>query len=179
MVEEKPLGMRSYNVQSRDKTGQFLGYLWNRGTDDKGHRSQIKFNCPPQVVEIVDELVAMKKFPFATRSSLFRYLAYSNESLEDLVTQSQEPRAITLWGQVRNIERLLSEQIEQAKFSENISTLRSVLTMVNDDPSYASERVREVYGEAKKIPDHYWRAKYTKMIETEFGHYLRKDNATK
>jgi len=172
-MDKRPLGGRSSNIFSRGKDGQFLGYPWDQGVDEKGHRGQVKFNCPPQVVQIADELVATKKFPFSTRAALFRYLAYSNESLEDLVTQSNEPRAITLWGQVRNIERLLTEQMEQAQFSECVSGLRSVLTMVSDNPSYASDRVREVHEEAKKIPDGYWREKYTRAIEAEFGHYLR------
>ena len=172
-MNKRKLSEHFSHDQPRAKTGQFLGYSSDQGVDEKGHPGQVKFNCPPQVVQVAEELVASRKFPFATRSALFRYLAYSNESLEDLVAQSCEPRAITLWGQVRSIERLLAEQMEQAKFNENVSSLRLVLTMVSDDPHYASERVKEVYEEAKKIPDDYWRKKYTKTIETEFGYYLR------
>ena len=173
MANEKLFGEHSSDGQPRSKIGQFLGYAWNQGVDEKGHRGQVKFNCPPQIMQVADELIATGRFPFTTRSALFRYLAYSNESLEDLVVQSNEPRAITLWGQVRSIERLMAEQMEQARFSENISGLRVVLTMVSDDLSYASERVREVYKEAKQIPDEYWRKKYTTAIKTEFGHYLK------
>ena len=174
MANEKSSdGYHSSKNQERDmSTGKFLGYSYAQGTDDKGHRRPIKAYFPPQVPEIMENLVASQKLPFRSSSHMLRHLVYSNDSLEDLVAEADKPYITTLWGQVRSIERIVREEEAQAGFEEHIQRLRVIISRVRDDPAYAADKVREVYEEAKQVPNDHWRSVYMKGIEMEFGHYL-------
>lgn len=165
-------GFHSSDLYSRSEGGKFLGYSYTQGTDEKGHRSPLKAYFPPQVPEIVENLVASRKLPFRSSSHLIRHLVYSNDSLEDLVKEADEPSTTTLWGQVRSIERIIREEEAQAVFESHIQRFRVNLSRIRDDPSYAAEKVKELYEEAKQIPNDHWRSVYVKGIEVEFGHYL-------
>jgi len=171
-----PEGFHSSKLQGRDSSsGKFLGYSYSQGADDKGHRHPLKVYFPPQVVEIMEELVASQRLPFRSSSHMMRHLVYSNDSLEDIINEANKPSITTLWGQVRNLERIIREEEAQAGFESHIQRLRAILSKVRDDPGYASEKIREVYEEAKQIPNDHWRSVYVKGIEMEFGYYLGRE----
>jgi len=168
-------GFHSSQLQGRD-SGKFLGYSYSKGTDERGHRRAIKVYFPPQVPEIIEDLVATQKLPFRSSSHMIRHLVYSNDSLGDLVEEVDKPSVTTLWGQVRNIERIIHEEEIQTVFESQIQGFRGILAKIRDDPAYATEKVKEIYEEAKLIPNDHWRSVYVKGIEMEFGHYLGKGN---
>jgi len=169
--KKSPEGFHSSQLQGR-ASGKFLGYSYSQGTDDKGHRRPLKVYFPPQVPEIMEDLVASQKLPFRSSSHMIRHLVYSSDSLEDLVKEADKPSITTLWGQVRNVEKIIHEEEAQAVFESHIQRLRVILSKVRDDPVYTAEKVKEIYEEAKQIPNDHWRSVYVKGIEVEFGHYL-------
>lgn len=169
-------GNHSSQLQDRGFDGQFRGYHFARATDDKGHRSEepLKTHVPPEVAEVVGELVASRQFPFSSISKLVRYLMYSNDSLEDLVLQLDKPKVKTLWTQVMAMDKILDHEESHTNFQRAVDRLGGVVSSVRDNPAKISEVVVEVYNQAKDIPDNYWRNKYLKEIEQLYGNYLPK-----
>lgn len=140
-------------------------------TDTKGHSCRQYFSCSPATERMVLEIVQSKKLPFKSKGDLFRWtLIYGLRYLKD-----ECPETTTVWGQVEAILSIMVDDEFQRDFTfvfqkmdMNIST-----HIQSGDMGEAVRLIKTVRQHIEKMPDGFWKTKYLKQLEVQYGETLK------
>ena len=137
-------------------------------SDQKGHSVRKSVRISPQLDMQIDLILGSRKFPYRTEGELLRHAVMKHcrwlLSMQDDI-QSLMPQIETMMEMVRMEE-------EQRQFSEVVEKIVKEATSLAAEGHVRKARslVDKAMTQAGKIPDRYWREKYSREITTKLGH---------
>lgn len=171
MADPKTISLVPVDVPA-DDDDEFKGEQWiYPASNDKGEGMPIGLRIPLNQYRLISEYIAQRRFPYGDKSDLIRHaIAHHLDRLALCRNHGQE----SLHAQVAVINRLIQEQEKNREFIETIANLERFvqLAMQSDDREAASEMVRLVKEQVRKITSPFWRKRYEREIQRRVGFML-------
>jgi len=143
-------------------------------TDKKGHHATLsKVAIPPEMDEMMNQLLTRPKFPYRTRADIVRDALYHRLSWlcehDDLGFGDQ-----LKW--VKAIDEILSEEESRLDYETQMDRLGKVLAGISDSPERCQEVVQSILNEIYSMPSGYWKQRYLTFIKNRYGHLIKSWN---
>lgn len=140
-------------------------------SDTKGHSARQWFRCIPAMARQIEQVIQARQFPYRTkgdilRHALHRHMKWLNE-LDPFPTVS---------GQVDAMLELMRDEEMNKDFTLVFSKLEDrIKCYLNEGEEQESARlVLTIQSYIRDMPDGFWKEKYKKKIETQYGRLIGK-----
>lgn len=147
-------------IPARDTKGESVR-MWNR--IQPGHDRAISI------------IVNSKKFPFKTPGDIVRWCLHTGlKTLEKM-----EPDIPSVTQQVEIMLSVLRDEEFHQEFQQFLSHATHVVNrhVAEGADGEARRLVARLKSDIEKMPDGHWKTRYTKTVQTQFGHILANKSA--
>jgi len=140
-------------------------------TDDKGHGVRDWVRVPPSLHQEMENVISSKAFPYRNRGELMRHAIFRH--LKWLAAISPTP-ITSVMAETEAIMEMCRFEDFHANFHETVSKLvETVNRLVSQGDAPAARRlVLKVNEHVKKMSSPYWRNKFEKVMQTNFGYLI-------
>ncbi len=154
------------SLNQPDGPDKFLFY----STDQKGHHATLpKVAIPPEMDQLLNEIMASGNFPYRTKLDIMRDALY--QRLVWLVDNQQMGHG-DLLKRIRAMDSILCQEEASAKYLEQMQALDRVMGKISDNLDYQRQIVNSFFAEVQQMADSYWKSRYVKHLEERYGHLL-------
>jgi len=137
-------------------------------TDKKGHRVDIRAAIPPEIDQILNQIIARPHYPYRTKADIIRDSLYHRVKW---LCENVDGGYGQMLRCVKAIDDILSEEKLRQDFDKQLRQLRSTLGNT-DDPERMKLLVNGVAKQVYEMAEGYWKERYLKTLKNEFGYLL-------
>ena len=141
------------------------------GSDTKGHASRVYFRCQPGHSHQIDMLVQSKQFPYRTKGDLLRHSLVRHLRWLEGLGQWRVPSVL---AEVDAIIELIRDDEFAQEFSAVFDKLGERISnhLGQGSAGEARRLLLSITKHVERMPEGYWRDRYTKEIEQRYGHIV-------
>lgn len=139
-------------------------------TDNRGHSAPIQARCNPSYVRRIDKVLRSNKFPYLTKSDVFRHaLDRHLKWLEEI-----EPDLELDLKSIDLVNDMIREKQEQLKFTESLDTLQETVAGYERKGAWkdAREFIRKILKKVDEMEDEYLPRWFKQEVLKRFGYLL-------
>ncbi len=138
--------------------------------DAQGHAERLQCRVLPGYKAQIQTIVQSRVFPYRSEGDLFRHAVVKHLHWLESIGPVQ-----SIIGQVDAMMDLLRQEEYAAEIEDLFEVLQSVVSRYtgSDDQGQARRVILDFKKNIVKMPEGFWRDRYLKKLETDFGWILR------
>ena len=158
-----------------DDPEQFIFHATDKKGKNKIHATLNKIAVPPEIAQILNEIITKGKFPYRTVGDIQRDALYHR--IWWLINNWDGGYGDML-QRVRSIDAILLQEEARLDFERHIQQLGDIVNAVRDSPEHQKRIINSVAEEVYSMPDGYWKDRYVSQLKSSFGKFLEEWDAS-
>ena len=137
-------------------------------TDRRGHCVSLRIAIPPEMDEMMNQILTRPKFPYRTKADIVRDALYHRLSWlcehDNLGFGEQLKR-------YKSLDAVLKEEESCLHYEERIKRLGDILTKIGD-PERCKKVIQDFLDKIYAMPEGYWKKRHLDAVKDRYSHYI-------
>lgn len=145
-------------------------------SDTKGHSARQWFRCIPAMAREVEQVLQSKRFPYRTKGDILRHALHRHMAW----LSTLEPM-VTCTGQVEAILEIMRDEEMNEDFALVFGKMDELISrhLASGSDREATRLVLTVKQHIDKMPDGFWKDKYSDQLTSKYGKLIKKSSKAK